>query len=95
MADPGSEHSPEAYRLLFGLVGGGMLLVSLVFILASALVIPVWVVAVLVAIWALGAFLAVSGFRTRAWLPLAAGTAIAVVWLVVLTVGTAVFDWKP
>lgn len=95
MADPSSEHNPESYRVLFGLVGGGMLIVSLVFILASALVIPVWVVAVLVGLWGGGAFLAVSGFRSRPWLPLAAGTAIAVAWLLVLTAGTAVFDWNP
>jgi hypothetical protein len=93
MADP--DHSAESYRLLFVMLGAGMVVLVLVFILASALVMPLWAVAVLVAVWAVVSFLAFAARERRPWLPLAAGTALAVVWIVALTVGSAVFDWRP
>jgi hypothetical protein len=93
MTDP--DHSPESYRLLFTLLGIGLLFLVLVFILASALVIPVWAVVSLMALWAVATFLALSGRGRMPWLPLAAGAVLAVVWIVVLTVGSAVLDWGP
>ena len=93
MTDP--DHSPESYRLLFTLLGAALLVLVLVFILASVLVIPVWVVAVLVGLWAIVSFAAFNGRTRRPWLPLAAGTLIAVVWIAVLTAGSAVFGWGP
>lgn len=80
------EHTPEAYRTLFALIGGGLQLTALVFILASALVAPVWVVIGLLGFWLLTTVWSWLGFQRRAWLPTAAGTLVAVVWIVALTV---------
>jgi hypothetical protein len=95
MAEPDSEHSTEAYRALFALMGAAMLVLVLAFILASFLVVPVPVIAGLVGVWGLGAFLAFAGRKRRPWLPLLVGTVLAVLWLLVLTAGSAVFGWRP
>ncbi len=84
MADD-TEHRPEAYRLLFGLVGAAMLGLVLVFDLASLLVAPGWVVALLLVLWILGAGVSLRAGRERAWVPLLVGTGLAVVWIVALT----------
>lgn len=78
------EHSPEAYRLLFALVGGALHVVTLVFVAASALVVPGWAVAVLAAAWATS-LLSWRGWRRRPWAPLLAATAVAVAWIAVVT----------
>jgi hypothetical protein len=93
VVDP--DHNPDSYRLLFGLIGAGMLLMVLVFILVSALVIPVSAVAFLVVVWVAATVAAFLSWRRWAWLPLVAGTVLAIVWIVVLTVGSAAFDWGP
>ncbi len=82
-----NEHNPESYRLLFGLLGGALLALVLVFILASALVAPGWVVLGLVIAWLGSALLAWRQWRARPWVPLAIATLMAVVWIAVLTVG--------
>ncbi len=79
------EHNPEAYRLLFGLIGGGFLAMVLVLSLASLLVIPAIWVAGLVLLWLVAAALAVRWWPQRSWFPVLAGTVLAVVWIAVLT----------
>jgi hypothetical protein len=80
------DHSPEAYRTLFGLIGAGMQATSLIFIAASALVAPFWVVAGLAVVWLTSTVWSWRGWARRTWLPLATGTAVAVLWIVALTV---------
>lgn len=78
------DHSPEAYRTLFGLIGAGMQVTALILIAASALVAPAWAVAALGAVWLVGAAWSWIGFPRRAWLPTAVGTMVAVLWVVVI-----------
>ena len=80
------EHSPEAYRTLFALIGAGLQLTALIFILASALVAPWWVVVALSVLWVVVTAWSWLGFERRSWLPTAAGTLLAVVWIVAITV---------
>ena len=79
MAD--ESHDPESYRLLFGLIGAAFLAVVLVFILASSLVAPGWIVAGLGALWVAGAVLSVRSWPHRPWIPLLVGTLLAVLWI--------------
>ena len=81
-----AEHTPEAYRSLFGLIGAGLQITALVFILVSALVAPLWLVALLFGFWLLTTVWSWLGFQRRAWLPTAAGTIVAVTWIAALTV---------
>lgn len=80
------DHSPEAYRQLFAIVGAGLQATSLIFILASLLVAPWWVVAALSALWIGSVVWSWRVFSDRLWAPLVAGTVIAVAWIVALTV---------
>jgi hypothetical protein len=82
------EHNPEAYRLLFALIGVAMFAMVGVFILASSLVAPWWVVATLGALWIGGAVTAVRTWQERMWTPIAIGTVLAVIWIALLTLGT-------
>ena len=83
MAD--ESHDPESYRLLFGLIGAAFLAVLLVFIIASALVAPGWVVAGLGVLWVAGAVLSVRSWPHRSWMPLLVGTVLAVLWITALS----------
>ncbi len=80
------EHSPEAYRQLFAIVGAGLQATSLIFIFASLLVAPWWVVAVLAAVWVGSTIWSWRSFAERQWAPLVAGTTVAVCWIGALTV---------
>lgn len=80
------EHNPQTYRRLFGVIGAALQATSLLFILASMLVAPGWVVAVLAVIWLVTLVWSWRIFTTRSWAPLAAGTLVAVCWIVALTV---------
>lgn len=82
-----NDHNPESYRLLFGLLGGALLALVLVFILASLLVAPGWVVLGLVIAWLVAAIVSWRQWRSRPWMPLAIATVMAVVWIAALTVG--------
>lgn len=80
------EHNPEAYRQLFALIGAGLQVTSLIFILASLLVAPWWVVIVLGIVWIVSVVWSWRIFSERLWAPLVAGTVIAIAWIVALTV---------
>ena len=84
MAD--DAHDPESYRLLFGVIGGAFLAVVLVFILASALVAPGWVVILLAGFWLAGVVVSLRSWPRRAWMPLLVGTALAVAWIAAVSV---------
>jgi hypothetical protein len=80
------EHSPEAYRQLFAVVGAGLQATSLILILASLLVAPWWVVGVLTIVWIGSVAWSWRVFKERLWAPLVGGTAVAVAWIAALTV---------
>ena len=80
------DHSPEAYRQLFAIVGAGLQATSLIFILASLLVAPWWVVVVLTIIWIGSVVWSWRVFNERLWAPLVGGTVVAVAWIAALTV---------
>jgi hypothetical protein len=80
------EHSPEAYRQVFAIVGAGLQATSLIFILASLLVAPWWVVVALTVLWIVSVVWSWREFGKRLWAPLVAGTVVAVAWIVALTV---------
>lgn len=80
------EHNPEAYRQLFAVVGGGLQATSLLFILASMLVAPWWVVVILGVTWLGSTVWSWRAFSDTLWAPLVAGTVVAVCWIVALTV---------
>ena len=80
------DHSPEAYRQLFAIVGAGLQATSLIFILASLLVAPWWVVVALTVFWIVSVLWSWRAFSERLWAPLVAGTVVAVAWIIALTV---------
>jgi len=80
------DHSPEAYRQLFAIVGAGLQATSLIFILASVLVAPWWLVVVLSVIWIGSVVWSWRVFSQRLWAPLVGGTVVAVAWIAALTV---------
>jgi len=80
------DHSPEAYRQLFAIVGAGLQATSLIFILTSLLVAPWWVVVALSVLWIGSVVWSWRVFRDQLWAPLVAGTVMAVAWIVALTV---------
>ena len=79
-------HDPESYRLLFGVIGAAFLAVVLMFILASALVAPGWVVGALVVLWVVGAVASLRSWPQRAWMPLLVATALAVAWIAAVSI---------
>jgi hypothetical protein len=80
------DHSPEAYRQLFAIVGAGLQFTSLIFIFASLLVAPWWIVVALGVLWIVSVVWSWRMFAERLWAPLVAGTVVAVAWIVALTV---------
>ena len=80
------EHTPEAYRTLFGLIGAGLQATALLFILASVLVAPWWVVTGLLVVWVASTVWSWLRWVERSWLPVATGTAVAVLWIAAITV---------
>lgn len=82
------EHTPEAYRTLFGLIGAGLQATALLLIGASALVAPGWVVTALLVVWVLTTLASWRGWAERSWLPTASGTLVLVLWIAAIA-GTA------
>jgi hypothetical protein len=80
------DHSPEAYRALFGLIGAGMQVTALILIAASAPVAPAWAVGALAAVWLVTTIWSWVAFSRRSWLPVAVGTLVAVLWVAVIVV---------
>ena len=81
---PSEDHTPEAYRALFALIGAGLQFTALVFILASWLVAPWWVVVGLLGAWLVTPVWSWLGWPKRVWLPTATGTVVAVLWIAAL-----------
>jgi hypothetical protein len=90
-----SEHNREAYRALFGYVGAGLQLFALLMIVISFPIAPTWVVALLlVALVGLSAW-SWRAYRTNFMMPTFVGTAMAVVWMLVVGLGAMTLGWGP
>lgn len=90
-----SEHNREAYRALFGYVGAGLQLFALMMILISFPIAPTWVVALLlVALVGLSAW-SWRSYQTNFMMPTFVGTAMAVVWMLVVGLGAMTLGWGP
>ena len=90
-----SEHNREAYRALFGYVGAGLQGLALLLIVISFPIAPTWVIAVL-----LVALVGLSLWSWRAYprnfmMPTFVGTAMAVLWMLVVGLGAMLLDWGP
>lgn len=90
-----SEHNREAYRALFGYVGAGLQFLSFLLIVISFPIAPTWIIlALLVAL----VLLSVWSWRAYAgnfMMPTFVGTAMAVLWMLVVGLGAMLLDWGP
>lgn len=90
-----SEHNREAYRALFGYVGAGLQILALLLIVISFPVAPTWVVAVLlIALLSLSVW-SWKAFATNFMMPTFVGTAMAVLWMLVVGLGAMLLGWGP
>ncbi|MGI9528373.1 MAG: hypothetical protein ACR2NG_01575 [Acidimicrobiia bacterium] len=90
-----SEHNREAYRTLFGYVGAGLQAFAGLMIGISFPIAPTWVVGLLlVALVALSAW-SWRAYQTNFMMPTFVGTAMAVVWMLVIGLGAMTLDWGP
>ena len=90
-----SEHNREAYRSLFGYVGAGLQLFALLMIVISFPIAPAGVVvALLVALIALSAW-SWRAYQTNFMMPTFVGTAMSVLWMLVVGLGAMVLEWGP
>lgn len=92
MTEPAEELSST--HLLFALIGLGLMAVVGVFVFASTLVAPIWAVVVMALVWAAAGMWALTTWRRSMFTPLIASVVAGVVWIVVVNVGAAVFDWS-
>ena len=92
MSEPSDELTPT--HLLFALIGLGRMLMVGVFVLASTLIAPTWAVALMGAVWVVAAVWAGRRWRQSMFAPLLASLGVGVLWIVVVNVGSAVFDWN-
>ena len=81
-------------HVLYALVGAALLAVMGVLVLASGLVAPTWAVVLLGVFWLVAAGASLAGWRRKMYLPLLWGVIVGVVWVVVISVGGAVLDWR-
>ena len=90
-----SEHNREAYRTLFGYVGAGLQAFAALMIVISFPIAPTWVVGLLlVALVVLSAW-SWRAYTTNFMMPTFVGTAMAVVWMLVIGLGAMALDWGP
>jgi uncharacterized membrane protein HdeD (DUF308 family) len=92
MAEPTDELSPT--HLLFVLIGAGLMVVVGLFVFASVLIAPLWAVTLMGAVWLAAGVWALRRWRRSMFSPLLASLIVGLVWIVVINVGDAVFDWS-
>jgi hypothetical protein len=91
MTEPQAEITP--IHLLFALIGLALMLFVGVFVFASTLIAPWWAVLAMGVAWVGAAGWAWSRWRTSKFAPLLAAVAVAVVWIVVVTLGDEMLGW--
>ncbi len=90
-----SEHNREAYRQLFGFVGGGLQAFAVLMIVVSFPIAPAPVVTTLLVLGIAGSVWSWRRFPTNFMMPTFIGTALAIVWMVSIGVGVGILGWTP
>ncbi len=88
-----SEHNREAYRLLFGYVGGGLQALAALLVVVSFPIAPTWLVAGLLVFVGISTWWSWRRFAGNFMMPTAAGTIQLVLWTLLLGVGVGVLGW--
>lgn len=90
-----SEHNREAYRTLFGYVGGGLQVFALLMIVISFPIAPAGVIVSLLVV-AVGSFAwSWRSYARNFMMPTFVGTAMALVWMLVVGLGAMLAGWGP
>jgi len=89
-----SEHNREAYRVLFGYVGGGVQMLAALLILMSFPVIPLWLFVGLMVFLAVTTWWSWRRFSANFMMPTLVGTAQAVLWVLLVGVGVGIIGWS-
>lgn len=90
-----SEHNREAYRTLFGYVGAGLQIFALLMIVVSFPIAPTWVVVLLLVTLVALSLWSWRTYDTNFMMPTFVGTAVAVLWMLVVGLGAMLLDWGP
>ncbi len=90
-----SEHNRAAYARLFSWVGIALQAFALLLILASFLVIPLWVGVVLLVIAVASFAYSWRGYRENYMMPTIIGIVVSVAWMVLVGVGFGILGWSP
>jgi hypothetical protein len=90
---PAPELSPR--HLLYALVGAGLLVAVGVLAIGSGLVAPLWAMLLLIGLWLVAVVVSVATWRRKPWVPMLAAIGVAGVVIGVISVGQAVWDWRP
>lgn len=90
-----SEHNREAYRTLFGYVGGALQAFAALMILVSIPIAPTWVIAVLLTFLIIGGAWSWRRYVGNFMMPTLIGTAAAGLWMLVVGLGAMLLDWGP
>ena len=88
-----SEHNREAYRLLFGYVGGGLQALAGLLTLFSFPIAPLWLSAVLLIFIAATSWWSWQRYDSNFMMPTFAGTMQAVSWMLLVGVGVGILRW--
>ncbi len=88
-----SEHNRDAYRLLFGYVGGGLQALAGVLVLFSFPVAPLWLSSALLAFVAVTSWWSWQRYDSNFMMPTFAGTMQAVLWMLGVGVGVGILGW--
>lgn len=81
-------------HVLYALVGAALLVVMGILVLSSGLIAPPWAVVLLGIFWLAAVAASVLGWRQKMFLPLMWGVVVGVVWVVAMTLGGALLDWR-
>jgi len=90
-----SEHNREAYRTLFGYVGGGLQAFAALMIGISIPVAPLWVIVVLQVTLIIATVWSWRRFASNFMMPTFVGTAMSVLWMLTIGLGAMLLGWGP
>jgi len=88
-----SEHTREAYRLLFGYLGAGLQAFALLMILVSLPIAPTWLVVGLAAFVIVTSAWSWKKYDSNFMMPSLVGTLAATLWMVLVGFGVGLMGW--
>jgi hypothetical protein len=88
-----SEHNREAYRLLFGYVGGGLQALAGMLTLISFQIAPLWLWVALAGVVVVTSWWSWTRYGANFMMPTFAGTMQAVSWMLLVGVGVGILGW--